>query len=146
MNATENKKEKKMNDREALQSIVDAYDFRSELFTSDEDCAGNLADRARKQLAVPAPSDDKDLPFSKQAWNALEKEWGALMDALECDDTESALKRIAELKAAPSERQPAPTLQTEKIVNGCTEAGLRGYVTYTSAGKVFSKDPADGDR
>lgn len=45
----------KMTDREVLQSIVDAYDFRSELFTSDEDCAGNLADRARKQLAAAAP-------------------------------------------------------------------------------------------
>lgn len=33
--------------REALTVIVDSYDARSELFTNDEDCAANLADRAR---------------------------------------------------------------------------------------------------
>ena len=35
-------------------SIVDAYDARSELFTNDADCAGNLADKARAGLAAGA--------------------------------------------------------------------------------------------
>ncbi len=36
--------------RATLQAIVDAYDMRSELFTSDEELAANLYDRARKAL------------------------------------------------------------------------------------------------
>lgn len=37
--------------RAALQDIADCYDFRSELYTSDADCAGTLADKARAALA-----------------------------------------------------------------------------------------------
>lgn len=37
--------------RRALMDIVDSWDARSELYTSDEDCAANLADHARKALA-----------------------------------------------------------------------------------------------
>lgn len=33
-----------------LQQIVDVYDMRSELFTSDAECAASLADRARLAL------------------------------------------------------------------------------------------------
>jgi len=36
--------------RDVLRQIVDAHDARSELFTSDADCAANLADRARSAL------------------------------------------------------------------------------------------------
>jgi hypothetical protein len=38
----------------ALRDIISAYECRSELFTNADDCAGNLADRARKAL--------KDMP------------------------------------------------------------------------------------
>lgn len=45
-----------------LQGIVDAYDCRSELFTSDADCAANLADRARKAIAALQPvADEREL-------------------------------------------------------------------------------------
>lgn len=54
-----------MTDREVLQSIVDAYDCRSELFTSDEECAANLYDRARKQLAAAAPAQAEPSDKSK---------------------------------------------------------------------------------
>lgn len=36
--------------RGTLQAIVDVYDMRSELFTSDEELAANLYDRARLAL------------------------------------------------------------------------------------------------
>lgn len=36
--------------RAVLQSIVDAHDIRSELFTSGEECAENLRDRAAAAL------------------------------------------------------------------------------------------------
>ena len=36
--------------RVTLQTIVDVYDMRADLFTSDEDLAANLYDRARKAL------------------------------------------------------------------------------------------------
>jgi hypothetical protein len=36
--------------RATLQAIVDVYDMRSELFTSDEELATNLYDRARIAL------------------------------------------------------------------------------------------------
>lgn len=36
--------------RSALRDIRDVYDMRSEIFVSDADCAGNLADRAREAL------------------------------------------------------------------------------------------------
>ncbi len=39
-----------LSDRQTLQTIVDAYDMRSELFTSDAECAANLSDRARRAL------------------------------------------------------------------------------------------------
>jgi hypothetical protein len=35
---------------QALQSIVDAYDVRSEAYFSDTECAANMADRAEKAL------------------------------------------------------------------------------------------------
>jgi hypothetical protein len=38
-----------------LQSIVDAYDFRSELYTSDAECAAALADKARAAIKLTAP-------------------------------------------------------------------------------------------
>lgn len=34
----------------ALRDIISTYERRSELFTNADDCAGNLADRARKAL------------------------------------------------------------------------------------------------
>jgi hypothetical protein len=34
-----------------LQNIVDVYDARSELFTSEAECAASMADRARAALA-----------------------------------------------------------------------------------------------
>jgi hypothetical protein len=34
----------------ALRDIISAYERRSELFIDADDCAGNLADRARKAL------------------------------------------------------------------------------------------------
>lgn len=43
------------NYRITLQTIVDVYDMRSELFTNDEDLAANLADRARLALSAGAP-------------------------------------------------------------------------------------------
>jgi len=37
--------------KKTLQNIVECYDARSELYTNDADCAGNLADQARAVLA-----------------------------------------------------------------------------------------------
>lgn len=39
--------------RASLESIIFAYDFRSELTTTDADCAGNLCDLARVTLGEP---------------------------------------------------------------------------------------------
>jgi hypothetical protein len=37
--------------REVLRHIVECHDARSELYTSEEDCAATLADHARKALS-----------------------------------------------------------------------------------------------
>lgn len=68
-----------------LQGIVDAYDCRSELFTSDADCAANLADRARKAIAALQPVADEREAFEK-AWpeihkHGIERGWRGIAEA-----------------------------------------------------------------
>lgn len=86
----------------ALLNIYQVWQMRSELFTSDEDCAANLADRAKQSLAVARGDCEAQSRDEPHALGDNERE--ALI---------TALREIAERSYDPASSETAQAALTK---------------------------------